>query len=96
MTRDLDYFAARIVYPSIFAESTDAAAKNLGNLITNGLCGLEEGPRAWRMVLERFTGDEDALDRLETAGERMRAPFNRDQWREVAKKTRELLRDAGR
>lgn len=92
--RDLDYFAARIVYPSIFVESTDAAAKNLGNLITNGLCGLEEGPRAWRLVLERFARYEDALDRLEIMGERMAAPFNRDQWREVAEKMQEILRDS--
>lgn len=92
---DLDYFAARVVYPSIFAETTDAAARNLADLITNGLCGLEEGPRAWRVVLERFASREEALDRLAAVGKRMSAPFTRDEWREVADKTREYLNECG-
>lgn len=92
--RDLDYFAARVAYPSIFARSVDAAAKNLADLIAHRRCGLEEGTDAWRGVLDQFVRSEDALDRLEFIGETMSAPFNRAQWRDVAEKTLRLLEGA--
>ena len=89
--RDLDYFAARVAYPSIFARSVDAAAKNLADLIANRLCGLDEGTDAWREVLDQFVRSDDALDRLEFIGESMSAPFTRAQWRDLAQKTLRLL-----
>lgn len=91
LKRDLDYFAARVAYPSIFARSVDAAAKNLANLIGNRLCGLEEGVEAWRPTLDAFARNDDALGRLETMGRRMSAPFTRPEWRELAAKTLQLL-----
>ena len=91
MTRDLDYFAARVAYLSIFKYSVDEAAKILANLIANRLGGLEEGLDEWRVALEKFARDDDALDRLEWMGRRMSAPFTRAEWRELTKKMLELL-----
>lgn len=95
MTRDLDYFAARVAYPSIFKYSVDEAAKNLANLIGNRLGGLEEGVDAWRVALDKFARDDDALDRLEWMGRRMSAPFTRAEWRELAETILRLLDDPG-
>lgn len=95
MKRDLNYFAARIAYPSIFKRSVDEAAKNLANLIANRLGGLEEGVDAWRPALDSFARDDDALDRLEVMGRRMSAPFTRAEWRELAATTLRILAAAG-
>lgn len=91
MTRDLDYFAARVAYPSIFKGSVDEAATNLANLIANRLGGLEEGIDAWRPALDSFARDDEALDRLEIMGRRVSAPFTRAEWRELAEKILRLL-----
>ena len=95
VTRDLDYFAARVTYPSIFKYSVDEAAKNLANLIGNRLGGLEEGVDAWRVALDKFARDDDALNRLEWMGRRMSAPFTRAEWRELAETILRLLDDPG-
>lgn len=91
MIRDFDYFAARVVYPSIFARSVDGAAEHLANLIANQLCGFEEGTDVWRAVLDRFARSDDPLNHLEIMGRRMSAPFTRAEWRDVAEKTLHLL-----
>lgn len=95
MNRELDYFAARVAYPCIFARSVGDAAKNLANLIANRLGGLHEGIDAWRPTLDSFARNDDALDTLERMGKRMRAPFSRAEWREMAATTLRILDGAG-
>lgn len=95
VTRDLDYFAARVAYPCIFADSVNDAAKNLANLIANRLGGLQEGVDAWRPTLDSFARNDDALDSLESMGKHMNAPFSRAEWRDMAAITLRILDSAG-
>jgi hypothetical protein len=71
----------KIGYPCIFSRSTEDAVANLLRLITGTQCGFDEGPSAWRAVLqEALDGQHDLLELNYCGG-----AFTADQWQVILK-----------